>query len=488
MSQVQPSSKMPNFKSNAQLWLRSRFGLTMTSEQNLIEDFAVLLKGTEIKWVGKWKDRPEISINHQSDVANFGDRPQSQDWAPLHPDSHGIVDLGDALVFPGLINAHAHLEYSHLHGEKESTSNFVEWIQWIVGAKSAWSDLDFERSWITGAKQSLKHGCLWIADHQSCWQKKWTQADCVSAHNEPLPKIIAFPEYIHFTPNPEVIKQYIQNFQDWRNDWIEARHKTDPRQLCVQQIGAAPHAPYTTLTRHLQNLSDIFSNEAFPCTIHVAESAEEMEMFLNQSGALYEMMQRLGRPAEQRKQSPLSWINESGWMNSRTILTHMNHLNSDDWQILQKSKPSIAHTPRCHEYFQRDPFHLKPFIERGIPVSLGTDSLASVCASDSAPAELDLKAEARLFQQNHPEQSFLDTLARITTTPARSLGIHDCAGQIQPGFSSDLSWINLDSDTTIPTAETAAAIILNTKSPVSGICMTGVPMLRNPSLNECENG
>ena len=74
------------------------------------------------------------------------------------------MDLGDAVLLPGLVNAHCHLDYTQLRGLLAPPRSFPDWIKSILAAKAAWSDDDFARSWKDGAAQLLRHGTTTVAN------------------------------------------------------------------------------------------------------------------------------------------------------------------------------------------------------------------------------------------------------------------------------------------------------------------------------------
>lgn len=486
---MHPNSADPRLHPN-HYWIRSRYGLSMHDGAELVEDFSALITGSRIAWTGPWKQRPQKTCDTHKifSISGLHSDPAAEnlfEWEGMIPDSHGILDLGDVILFPGLINAHAHLEYTHLAGLHPSTHRFTEWIQWIVRAKMSWTDEDYESSWRTGAAQSLKHGCLWIADHQSHWQEWLIGAAGTDAGSGLLPKIFAFPEYIGFLPNESTASLFSNRLLHWKNQWnlsVEEQ-KTLRDDRALQKIGISPHAPYTTLADGLKELARLALGEELQCAIHTAESEDELEMFLNGSGPLAELMQRLGRPVESRRQTPLAFLNETGILRSDTILAHANHLNEEDWKILNQKQCSVVHTPRCHEYFQRDRFPIEQFTAAGISVSIGTDSLASIeiSADKEQEPELDLKAEAREFLRQHPGETHLKTLQRLTTIPAKTLGLDGEAGVIAPDAGANLAWISANQLGKRVLAETAAACLLNFQGPVSGIVLSGLPFKRRES-------
>ena len=89
-------------------------------------------------------------------------------WADVSPHASGpVTDLGDSLLMPGFVNAHCHLDYTHLAGQLAPSRNFTEWLKSIHAAKSAWGFSEYAASWLTGARQLLESGTTTVANIES---------------------------------------------------------------------------------------------------------------------------------------------------------------------------------------------------------------------------------------------------------------------------------------------------------------------------------
>ena len=86
-------------------------------------------------------------------------------WRNLRSHLSGKAsDLGDVLLLPGLVNAHCHLDYTHMAGLIPPMRSFTNWIRSITAIKSEWSDADFAASWLDGAQMLLQSGTTTVAD------------------------------------------------------------------------------------------------------------------------------------------------------------------------------------------------------------------------------------------------------------------------------------------------------------------------------------
>jgi cytosine/adenosine deaminase-related metal-dependent hydrolase len=367
--------------------IRARVVITMDGPP--IENGAVVISGDKIVDVGKF---PEISKRHSGKE---------------------IVDLGEQAVLPGLINAHCHLDYTCLRGKIEKQKSFTDWIRAINAAKANLSLNDYVASINDGFAEAQRFGTTTIAN------------------------LTAFPELI-----PQ-IREPIRTW--WFAELIDVR---DPKRadeivdLAVgslkskQNWGLAPHAPFTASVNLYQRCEQI----APLLTTHLAESRDEMRMFRDATGPLYDFLKEIGRDmSDCGDKTPVMQFltardsSTSVGMTDSWIITHLNELAENDIDLLTGSahKFSIVHCPRSHSYFGHSPFQFEKLKNLGLNICLGTDSLAS---ND----DLSLFAEMRAFQKEFPQAPSEEILEMVTTNSARALRQENSLGKIRSGFAADL--------------------------------------------------
>lgn len=313
------------------------------------------------------------------------------------------VDLGDRALLPGLINAHCHLDYTCLRGKIPRTKSFTDWIRAINAQKAKLSPQDYVASIDAGFAEARKFGTTAMAN------------------------LTAFPELIG------QVRATVRTW--WFAELIDVRGKVDV-DLVVPLLdqakcwGLAPHTPFTAS-------ADVYrrSQEIAPLvTTHLAESREEMSMFRDATGPLYEFSREIGRDmGDCGEATPLdTFLGRLGDASLPWILTHMNELTDSDFDLLKKSasKFSIVHCPRSHEYFEHSPFRFEQLRALGMNICLGTDSLAS---ND----DLSLFAEMRGFQDRFPAVSTEEVVSMVTLNPARALKQENLLGQIRSGAMAD---------------------------------------------------
>ena len=327
------------------------------------------------------------------------------------------VDLGERALLPGLINAHCHLDYTCLRRKIPPQKSFTDWIRAINAEKSEFSPKDYVASINDGFEEAKRFGTTTIAN------------------------LTAFPELIPQVQPP------IRTC--WFAELIDIRAPEHANELvgsAIQSLGRArppgapwglaPHALFTASKDLFRRCGEIAQRKQILLTTHLAESHEEMEMFRDASGPLYEFIKSLGRPMDDcGNETPLGLF--AGAPGGRAlphwIVVHLNEVTEKDFELLEQSnsKFHVVHCPRSHNYFGHSPFAFDRLRSLGFNICLGTDSLAS-------NESLSLFAEMHAFQKEFPSVSAEEIFQMVTVNPARALRYENALGQIRPGFGADL--------------------------------------------------
>jgi aminodeoxyfutalosine deaminase len=323
-----------------------------------------------------------------------------------------VVDLGEQALLPGLINAHCHLDYTCLRGKIPRQKSFTDWIRGINSEKSKLSPEDYIASISEGFAEAKRFGTTTIAN------------------------LTAFPELIGQLPDDPIRTWWFAELIDVRSpDRVNKLVESAIKSLkSAQNYGLAPHALFTASENLYQRCEE--AGQGILLTTHLAESREEMEMFRDASGPLYEFMKSIGRPIDDcGKETPLQRFvgAPGGRALSRWIVAHVNELTKSDFELLEKTRTKfhVVHSPRSHHYFGHSPFPYERLRRLGFNICLGTDSLAS-------NENLNLFAETRAFQRSKPEISPKKIFEMVTVNPGSALHQQNRLGRIRPGFRADL--------------------------------------------------
>jgi cytosine/adenosine deaminase-related metal-dependent hydrolase len=375
--------------------IRARTVVTMDGP--LIENGAIALSEDRIVDVAKFN---EIKARHTGEV----------------------IDLGEQALLPGLINAHCHLDYTCLRAKIPPQRSFTDWIRAINAEKANLSPNGYVASIHDGFAEARRFGTTTIAN------------------------LTAFPELI-----PQ-IRAPIRTW--WFAELIDIRAPKHAKELVDRAIesfgrarppgapwGLAPHALFTASKDLYRRCEEIARRQNALLTTHLAESREEMQMFHDASGPLYEFLKSIGRPiGDCGNETPLELFLDligSGGSPNRPypswVVAHLNELTENDFELLEKSNMRfhVVHCPRSHDYFGHGRFQFERLRSLGFNICLGTDSLSS-------NESLSLFDEMRAFRTQFPSISPEEVLQMATVNPARALRQDNALGKISCAGYADL--------------------------------------------------
>jgi len=368
--------------------LRARTILRMNGEPP-INNGAVVVKGSRILAVGTLQEM----------AAQYTGR---------------MIDLGEQVLMPGLINAHCHLDYSMMRWAIHPPRGFTRWVQRLNAMKSALSDEDYLLAIQRGFTELRKWGTTTVLNIES------------------------FPELMSRIPTPPIRTW-------WFYEMIDVRQRVTTDELLngagfffrkhsdwLGGFGLSPHAPYTASADLYKLVTACARQYGMLVTTHLAESVEETAMFHRAAGPLYDFMSALGRDMQDCGHgSPLKLLLGNEMIAPEWIVAHMNELQEDDFALLERTPLHVVHCPASHRYFGHREFPMDRLRAIGVNISLGTDSLAS-CDS------LSLFGEMRIVSDRYLSISPLEALKMVTVNPAAALQRTGELGCIAPGARADL--------------------------------------------------
>jgi aminodeoxyfutalosine deaminase len=375
--------------------LRARVILPVSTPP--IEDGAILISGNKIRNVAPFRDL----------------RPHAREK---------ILDLGEVILLPGLVNSHCHLDYTDMAGELPPPKIFTDWIGSITAAKTAWSYSDYAHSWLRGAHQLLKTGVTTVADIEAIpdlLPEVWNAT--------PL-RIFSFFEMTGILSRrrpADIIAEAVEKIDSLRH----------PRNRAM----LSPHAPYSTLPELLRRTATAARKRKWRVSTHIAESEQEFEMFQNAGGKMHDWLARNGRDnSDCRRGSPVAHFARNKLLGENVLAIHVNYLARGDATLLAKNKTHVVHCPRSHDYFKHAKFERERLANAGVNLCLGTDSLATTRKTGKQKPELDLFAEMRLLAERDLTISPVEILHMATVNGARALGLAGKIGELSKNAGADL--------------------------------------------------
>lgn len=352
------------------------------------------------------------------------------------------ADLGEALLMPGLVNAHSHLELTVMRGFLEDL-DFPRWIVRLNGVKRAVLDRDrFLDSARHGLVEGIRNGITTYAD--TC-----DSGVAFDAMIEAGVRGVMYQEV--FGPDPSA----------WEKSLGELREKMDrmrPRQTDLVRVGVSPHAPYTVCDALYAAVAEYAGREGLPIAVHIAESEVEQLLVERGEGLFANGLRRRGIDVRPRARSSIELMQRTGVLDRRPLLIHCVRLDAEDIARVAASAAPVAHCPVSNAKLGNGTSPVLEMLHAGVVVGLGSDSVAS-------NNRMDMLAEARaaiLAQRartsRHDVLCARDALHLATLGGARALGLEREIGSLEVGKSADLAAFAIDA-CAIPVHDPEAAAI-----------------------------
>ena len=354
------------------------------------------------------------------------------------------VDLGNAALLPGLVNAHTHLELTAMRGFLEEL-DFVTWIRTLTRARADVLDdarlLDAAR---LGVVEGLAAGVTTFAD--------------TSASGAPMRALIeagargiVFQEV--FGPSPA---QREESMAGLRAAVARLREIETP----LVRVGVSPHAVYTVDEDLLLDACAFAVGEGLPVAMHVSESREETDFLREASGPFADGLRARGIDVVRRAHSPVHLLVELGVAQvARPLLIHGVTFDPSDVHFVAEYGCPVAHCPASNAKLGHGVAPLVELLAAGAVVGLGSDSVASNNRMDI----LDEARQAVLMQRarngRHDVLAARQALELATLGGARALGLDARVGSLEVGKEADLAAFRLEEPRGITAGHVEATLV-----------------------------
>jgi cytosine/adenosine deaminase-related metal-dependent hydrolase len=333
---------------------------------------------------------------------------------PCEPEGH-VRDLGPGILLPGLVNAHCHLELSHLAGTLPGDGGFVPWVEGVVASRAAFAEADVRAATASAIRFLEESGTVAVGDVSNALG----HLDLLSASSL---SAVVFLELLSWDPaRAEAALAF-----------AEQRLAGVARVLRPGlEVRLAAHAPHSVSPA----LFGLLVGCGGPSALHLAESPDETAFLADGSGAWPGFLERrgLGHVAfAPPGTSPVRYADRLGVLNERLVAAHGVKLDAADREILARRGVHVVLCPRSNRHLRVGAADVPALLASGVRLALGTDSLASA-------ETLDVLDDAVLLRRQFPEVDPGALLRMATLGGARALGF-DELGSIAPGKRAALAF------------------------------------------------
>jgi cytosine/adenosine deaminase-related metal-dependent hydrolase len=383
-----------------------------------------------------------VVINHDKieAVGNFSE------LRAKFPDASS-EDFGEAVIMPGFVNCHSHLELSIMRGFLDDVEHdFFRWLLKIaVTRDQKLSARHIEISALLGAAEGLRAGITCFADIGRNGEAGFKALKKAGLRG------IVFQE-TEFSPFPQKADE---DFARLSEKFCALKSS----ETTLVKPGISPHAPYTVSRRLFELITDFALAEDVKLAIHAAESISEEELMLANAGAMSEFYRERGIAWQAPGRTSVAYLAEIGVLQAKPLLAHCIRTSERELELIGESGSGIAHCPKSNAKFGHGVAPFERFLDKDLKVGLGSDSVASnnIC---------DLMEEGRfaaLTARSRLDRKRLVTAREIvevmTVGGARAVGLDSEIGTLEVGKQADLVVISLAHVAQLPVNDIYAAVL-----------------------------
>ena len=367
---------------------------------------------------------------------------QRVDTGP-RPDADEAVDLGGAIVTPGLVNTHHHL-WQNLTRARAQDENLFGWLTTLY---PVWARIDEEAEYAAaraGLAELALSGCATVFDHHYLFppgRAGLLEAE-VRAARELGVRIVASRGSMDLGESdgglpPDSI---VEDRDDVLTATEAAAKLADGAQV---QIAVAPCSPFSVTKELMRESAELARRLDLKLHTHLAETVEEEEFAKEKFGC-----------------TPVQYVEELGWLAEDVWCAHCVHLGTDGVAKFGAHDVGVAHCPSSNMRLGAGIAPVRELLDLGVRVGLGVDGSAS---NERGDLFLEVKQALLVARARGGPKAMTvrDAIRRGTRGGASVLG-RDDIGQLAPGKRADFAVWRTD------TLELGGA-----SDPVAGLVLAG---------------
>jgi 5-methylthioadenosine/S-adenosylhomocysteine deaminase len=335
----------------------------------------------------------------------------------------------DAVILPGFVNVHSHLEYAVYAGFGDGLS-FAPWILMHIERKGRLRPEQMEAIARLGAAECLRSGISTVGD---C---SFSGAAAGACDELGLRAIV-----------------YLEAFGDTLSERFQHTRERLEEELSERvQLGVSPHAPYSASSALYGECLEL----GLPVATHLNESRDELEWLVHGRGPWSALAASLPPP---RGETGIRALARDGLLDSRMVAAHCVVVDDDEIALLAEHDVAVAHCPRSNAILGCGIAPLAELRAAGLRIGLGTDSPASTPSFDLFEELRTAVYVARARGESADALLASEALELATLGAARALGLDAEVGSLVPGKRADLAVVSLAESPYLPWEDPAAALV-----------------------------
>lgn len=321
-----------------------------------------------------------------------------------------LFEHKQAVLTPALVNAHIHLELSHM-GDLSSEpvpGGFTDWIPRLLGYRGEKGRTGqwIEQEAIKCAKDQYASGVELLCDIGNTSIGHQLKEDFQGT-------ILPLKEYLGLSQG--LLAKNLAKL---------AGESTD--------IACTGHAPYSTHHKLLQALKQRADQAGHIFSIHVAEPPGEGALISSGTGELADFLRSRNfldpsfKPTGSREHGSISYLDSLGLLDDHTLCVHAVHVSDQEIEILAKKNVKLCLCPGSNQFLRVGQAPLEKYLAAGLLPAIGTDSIAS-------NPELSMWREMQLLHEAVAGVDDEVLFSMATLGGALALGQEDTYGSLEKG-------------------------------------------------------
>ena len=351
----------------------------------------------------QWADNKVLITDQKGKILEIKDQNEID---PQQLQSHSGV------LIPGFINAHCHLELSHMKNVLPTGTGLIPFIKGVVTQREAEKEV-IQDAIEQAEKEMIDNGIVAVGDISNV-------PDTFEQKAKNKLRYHSFVEAFDFLQEEKATDTFQQSLEIYEQ---LPTPKGDKKSI-------VPHAPYS-VSRELLRLISEFNEEGVSVSIHNQETVHENELFLSKEGGLINFYKEFGieldhfSPIQKRS---IHYILDEYMHSGPVLLVHNTLTEKNEIQAAGEwnQKTFWVSCPNANLYIENKLPRYLDFLSEEAPVAIGTDSLASNW-------QLSILEELKTVKKFQSSIPTLELLKWGTINGARALGFDDALGSFEKG-------------------------------------------------------
>jgi 8-oxoguanine deaminase len=354
-------------------------------------------------------------------------------------------DASRHVIIPGLINTHHHFFQSLTRAHPVAINKPL--FPWLAALYPVWEKFTpdaFRLATRFAYTELLLSGCTTAADHHYLFPKGLERSVDIQVEEARTLGIRAVVTRGSMSDRkggltPETVVQDDDEILEDSERVLRLFH--DTARGAMVQVGLSPCSPFNVTKRLMRQSAQLA--ETYDCRLHthLGETVDEIAYCRDMFG-----------------QRPVDYLEEVGWMTSRTWIAHGIHFSDDEVRRLGRAGVGICHCPTSNMTLGSGRCRTCELEAAGSPIGLGVDGSAS---NDNSNLMESVRHALMLNRLTYGAEAVthLDALRWATEGSAACLGRSDI-GRIEPGRQADLALFTLDEMRFSGSHDPVAALVL----------------------------